>query len=196
MPPKAILAALRHVWLTLKPLDIPMAILGGIALAAWKYVRATKDVDLLLAAGPDDPQRLLEALWAAGIRSKRPGPATRIGRLELLQFLYEPPETFLDIQVDLLLARSDYHHQALARRVPLELPDLGVDLAVLACEDLILHKLLSERIIDQADTVALLRLNRQSLDLAYLRHWAAGLQVGPGLAEAWRAAWPGEPLPL
>jgi hypothetical protein len=33
MPAEAVLRALRHVWLTLEPLDLPMAVMGGIALA-------------------------------------------------------------------------------------------------------------------------------------------------------------------
>jgi hypothetical protein len=32
---KGIAESLAHVWTTLKTLDIPMAIMGGIALAAW-----------------------------------------------------------------------------------------------------------------------------------------------------------------
>ena len=42
MPADAVLRALRHVWLTLEPLDLPMAVMGGIALATWKIVRATR----------------------------------------------------------------------------------------------------------------------------------------------------------
>jgi hypothetical protein len=53
MPPEAILRALRQVWLALKPLDTPMAVMGGIALATWKYVRATQDIDLLILARLD-----------------------------------------------------------------------------------------------------------------------------------------------
>jgi hypothetical protein len=42
------LRTLQHVWLALKPLKIPVALMGGIALATWKYVRATRDIDLSL----------------------------------------------------------------------------------------------------------------------------------------------------
>jgi hypothetical protein len=58
-----------------------------------------------------------------------------------------------------------------------------------------LHKLLAERVIDLADTAALLRANRQSLDFAYLLKWAEQLHLVPALRQAWQAAWPDEPLP-
>ena len=43
---EAVIRTLRHVWVTLEPLELPMAVTGGIAMAAWKLVRATRDVDL------------------------------------------------------------------------------------------------------------------------------------------------------
>ena len=103
------------------------------------------------------------------------------------------PETLL--QVDVLLAATGYHRGALARRIPTRLPGLDIEVAVLACEDLMLHKLLADRPIDAVDTVALLHANRKSLDYAYLRKWADELHVTLSLDQAWRAAWPGEPLP-
>jgi hypothetical protein len=43
----AVLKALEHVWISLEPLHAPMAMMGGQALAAWRHVRAIRDVDLL-----------------------------------------------------------------------------------------------------------------------------------------------------
>jgi len=77
----------------------------------------------------------------------------------------------------------------------MRLPDLDIEIAVLACEDLILHKLLAERAIDLADIAALLRANRQSLDFTYLRGWSTRLELAPALGHAWHAAWPDEPMP-
>jgi hypothetical protein len=92
-------------------------------------------------------------------------------------------------------AESEYHGKALERRVPLRLPDLDVQVAVLTCEDLILHKLLAGRIIDRADAAALLRANRESLDLPYLLGWASQLNLASQLGEVWKEALPGERLP-
>jgi len=195
MPSETVLKVLRHVWLTLRGLNVPAAVMGGIALAAWKYVRATRDIDLLVSIAGRDMEHLITELRAAGIRSKGTSPVASLGQLTVVQLEYEPPETFMALQVDLLLAKSDYHEQALRRQVSTRLPDLDVEIGVLACEDLILHKLLAGRIIDRADAAALLRANRESLDLGYLRQWVENLDVATGFNEAWHEALPGEPLP-
>lgn len=43
-----LLNALSHVWRTLEAGQMKLAVMGDIALASWKYVRATRDVDLLV----------------------------------------------------------------------------------------------------------------------------------------------------
>jgi len=191
----AVLLSLRHVWLTLERLDVPAALAGGLALAVWKHARATRDVDLLISIEDEHVEELLASLRAAGIRPRRPQPVATLGKLEIIQLLYEPPETFVDLQVDLLLATADYPLEALRRRVPVQLPGLDVTIAVLTCEDLILHKLLAGRLIDRVDAAALLRANRPAVDLAYLLRWAGELNLMGDLAETWSEAFPGECLP-
>ncbi len=196
MPGDVVLRALRHVWLALEPLGVPVAVMGGMALAAWKHVRATKDIDLLLGIGENDPNHVLERLRAAEIRPKQDPPLTTVGGLQIVQLLYEPPDSFVDLQIDLFLAESDYHREALRRRVPTRLPGLDIEIAVLTCDDLILHKLLAGRIIDRADAAALLRANRESLQFDYLLRWTGSLELAPELTEVWNEAFPGEPLPV
>jgi len=191
MTADAVLRSLRHVWKTLDPLGLPMAVMGGLALATWKCVRATQDVDLLVGIGHRDLEGLLKLLRASAIRPKRDPPVTALGQLDIVQLLYEPPESFIDLQIDLLLARSGYHLESLARRVPTRLSD-GLQVAVLACEDMILHKLLAGRIIDRADAVSLLRANHNALELDYLAGWAAELGLLDELAGLWKESVPGE----
>ncbi|MBN1393553.1 MAG: nucleotidyl transferase AbiEii/AbiGii toxin family protein [Pirellulales bacterium] len=182
MPGNLVLQTLRHVWLAIKPLDVPMAAVGGIALAAWKHVRATKDIDLLLGVGADSLDAIIPRLAEAGIRQKRARLSIKLGQMELVQLFYEPPEAMIDMQIDLLLADSPYHKVALQRCVSATLPEMDVEIAVLSCEDLILHKLLAGRMIDLADASALLRANQNALDLEYLNRWAEALRVNDLLA--------------
>jgi hypothetical protein len=184
MPAELVLQTLQHVWRTLKPLDVPMAVIGGLALAAWKHVRATKDIDILLSIGAENLDSLLQQLRAAGIRPKRSPPVVDLDQWKLLQLIYEPPDAMMELQIDLLLGNSEYLQKALSRRITTTLPGIDDEIAVLACEDLILHKLLAGRMIDRADVVALLRMNRDVLDVAYLNHWADGLGVRSELDEA------------
>jgi hypothetical protein len=191
-----VVLALKHVWLTLEALNVPMAIMGGIALSAWKHPRATQDVDLLIGLEPNDELSVLQRLAAANIRAKRQPPIIALGKLRILQLLYQPPGTYLDLQIDLLLADCEYQKESLRRRNILRLPDLDISVAVLSCEDLILHKLLAGRILDRADAVTLVRANRASLDTGYLRHWSQVLALTTELAAIWGEAFPGESWPI
>lgn len=187
-----VVRALKHVWITLEALNVPMAVMGGIALSAWKYPRATQDVDLLIGLEEKKEELVLQKLAAAKIRSKRESPILTLGQLRIVQLLYEPPGTYLDLQIDLLLADCDYQREALRRRTIVHLPDLDIAVAVLSCEDLILLKLLAGRIVDRADAAMLLRANRATIDLQYLTHWSRELKLTKEISEIWEEAFPGE----
>jgi hypothetical protein len=190
-----VVSTLEHVWTVLARLQVPAALMGGLALSVWKHARSTRDVDILVDLSDVSLATLLTELKSANIRQKREGSLVRLGDLQLLQLLYEPPESFMDLQVDLLIVDSEYDRQALGRRVPAVLGFSAFRLFVLQCEDLILRKLLAGRLIDLADCAALLRANRSAVDFGYLSNWAERLDVLAGLQTAWGEAFPGESIP-
>jgi hypothetical protein len=195
MATEAVLKTLRHAWQVLQSQNVPAAVAGGIALATWRHVRATRDVDLLVSIDTCDLDELVHSFLSAGVRAKASGKPRLLGdNVEILELEYEPPGSFVDVKVDLLIARSDYQRTALSRRVAV--PELGNDLFVLSCEDLILHKLLAGRMIDLADAAALLRYNRPALDYQYLSLWLDRLKLQTAFGEVWEEAWPGQPLPI
>jgi hypothetical protein len=172
-----------------------MAVMGGIAVAAWQQVRATQDVDLLIELGDIDTTAVVRRLADASIRAKRTPPILTIGDLRILQCLYEPPGSFVEIQIDLLFADSEFHRSVLQRKSPARLPGVEHDVAVVACEDLILFKLLAGRVLDRVDAAALLRANRHEMEWRYLKHWTEKLALASALAEIWDEAFPGEKPP-
>ena len=66
-----LLEALSRAWRALDRLGLPMALMGGLAVAVWKHVRATRDVDLLVGIGPANPEELLRQLAGTDLRAKR-----------------------------------------------------------------------------------------------------------------------------
>jgi hypothetical protein len=188
----AVTDALNHVWALLESLNLRMALMGGLAVAVWKHPRNTRDIDILVDLRDGNLDALIEAMKKASIGSKRQPPVLLVGDQRVIQLLYPAPGTFLDIQIDVLLADSAYQKEALARAKPATL-DGEREIAVLSCEDLIIHKLLAGRIIDGADVAALLRANRAGLDLAYLRGWLGRLNLLPQLETIWQEAFPSEP---
>src|SRR5262245_57100317 len=117
------------------------------------------------------------------------------GTMQILQLEFDPPQAFVSISVDVLLVDCAYGREALKRRVPLRLPGIERELQVLSCEDVLLHKLIAGRMIDRSDAAALVRANRQTLDIAYVTLWARHLGVESELAEIWKEACPGEQRP-
>jgi hypothetical protein len=190
MPAEEVVATLRQAWDILYDLHVPAALMGGLALAHWGHIRSTQDVDLLIALSDARPQTLLARLSAAGFRSKRRDPLVRLDDAAFIQLFYEPPGAVLEIQIDLLLAESEFHRQAVDRRVTLPDSALGFQVDVVSCEDLIILKLIAGRIIDRLDAGELLKANRDLLDLTYLRAWAARLRLERVLAEVWADVFP------
>ena len=74
MVARAILATLRHVWLTLEPTNCPRALMGGPSLPLWKQVRSTRDVDLLIGLEHTTPDAVVAVLRQAGIRTRHNPP--------------------------------------------------------------------------------------------------------------------------
>lgn len=150
MANKVVLAALQHVWATLEPTHCPRALIGGLSLSFWKHVRSTQDVDLLIDPAPFGIEPILDLLKQAGVQTKRQPPVVDLGSVRVVQLLYEPKDAFMDVQIDLLLAESAFHREALARRVPVRLNDVEFELFTLSCEDLLILKMSAGRIIDRA----------------------------------------------
>lgn len=195
MAAEMLIKALQAIWNALRSMDIRAAVMGGLAMSLWKYPRATRDVDLLIGIDAGQLKKILPQLQELGIRSKHTPPIISLGRSNIVQMLYEPPDAFMEVQIDLLLAETDYNQAALERRIFTKLLDIPMEIAVLTCEDLILHKLMAGRIIDRADVAALLKFNLASLDRNYLAHWVKQLQLTAGSALIWGEALPDEPLP-
>jgi hypothetical protein len=77
MPGEIVSGVLRHVWTTLEPLGHPMALMGGMSLAAWNRIRATQDVDLLIGLRRDAVQPLIDRLGQRGYPAQEKSAAHR-----------------------------------------------------------------------------------------------------------------------
>jgi hypothetical protein len=192
---EAALATLDHIWGVLAPLGHPLAVMGGISLAAWNHIRATRDVDLLIAVDQSAIDPVFNALRSNGCRPKKSPPIVTVGEHHFVQFLYTPPGEFYDVQFDLLLAESELQKSAIARRVRRDVLGVGRPIEVLNCDDLILFKLVAGRLIDRADAAMLLRENREAIDFDYFLSWVAHLDLTKDFAESWREAYPDEDPP-
>jgi hypothetical protein len=191
----AVVQTLQHACRSLDSIGIEYAVMGGISVSVRGHIRSTRDVDLLISANESDAIRLIDQLKAVGLRSIRHPPVLVLDETRLVSFEYEPPESFVTLRVDMILVTTEFQKIAISRRTLEDLPWLGGEVYVLACEDLIVHKLLAGRVIDRADAAALLRINRDTLDLKHLTTWIARLSLRAEFAEVWDEAYPGEVPP-
>jgi hypothetical protein len=195
MPGEGVLSALRHAWIALEPLNLPMAVIGGVALSAWNHARYTRDADLLIGIDQSNVNDILRTMTDAGFHFRHSPPVLQIDDQQLIQFKFTPPDGVWPFQIDLLFAGSEYQTTALARRTAQEIPGLDYPVQVLRPDDLILLKLYAGRVIDRADAAMLLRENRDAIDFGYLNGWIKRLALPSEFAEIWREAFPDEPNP-
>lgn len=145
-------------------LGIPSAVIGGLAVAIWGEPRLTRDIELKVALGREDTDRLLDAL-PADWRPLAEDPAQAFERFGVLFLL-----TAEGLRFDLLLAENTFDHEAIerGRKVAIE---PGVELVACSAEDLIIYKLVSTRPQDHADAQRVVTRQGDALDDAYVEAW-------------------------
>lgn len=154
-------------------LEIPYAIMGGIAVGVHGIPRPTHDLDFKISI---ERHRLPELYAAAEELGYSVPEAFAAGWVDLVA---EMPLVRVrqwvegkTIDIDIFLAESAFQESVLARRVRMEI-DAGVAWVVSA-EDLILLKLIASRPRDIGDIFDVF-LAQGQLDEEYLRKWAAEL---------------------
>jgi hypothetical protein len=168
---------------TIERAGIAWYITGSEALAFYGSPRQTMDVDVVLEASRADLDEIARVFEG------------RCYYAEPLRFGDRLMASLVDRQgagkLDLIVRDPDaWARMAMARRRRWTHPAWG-PVWVSSLEDLILAKLewsggTSE--LQLRDCAALLRMNREVLDAAYLAEWAAALHVEPELRQAREAA--------
>ncbi len=179
-------AALLPVVDVLGSLDVPCYITGSVASSYTGVARATQDADLVADLRIAHAMAFVKALEESYyVSDERVFAAVRKRKSFNLIHL----ETAFKVDV-FVLPDDAFAHQTMARRVRLEIPEIHRALDFCAPEDIVLNKLrwyeMGNRASDRQwyDLQGTLRLQREQLDLAYLRQWAREL----GLDEVFRQA--------
>jgi len=160
---------------------IPFMLTGSLAAAYYGTPRATQDVDLIIEPQPENLQRLLDNLGAAGLYVDREAAyeALQAGG----QFNTIDPTS--GWKADLIFRKArEFSRTEFERRQPSEL--FGIEVALTTLEDLIIAKLewsqMGDSDLQRRDIRELLEIAGPSLDSRYLHDWIERL----GLVRAWR----------
>lgn len=162
MTPNEVAAWEVHRVLT--DLEVPYAIIGGIAVQYWGEARFTQDVDLTVMLPVDEQNNLLQAI-VEHLTPRLPDALefARRNRILLVQ-------TIDGFPIDISLALPGYEDEVMKRRVEYVL-DQDKVVHVCSAEDLILHKAVAGRPQDLRDIEGIVIRQGTKLDLTYLRHW-------------------------
>ena len=146
--------ALRKVVAALDRLGVPHALIGGLAVAARGAVRATQDVDLIVALPVQEAPSLERSLRDAGFqatfyRGAADDPIAGVLRLAI-------PVAGTEIKCDVLFASREWQTRAVRNATSIDLGSFVVRVAQPA--DLFLLKLYAGGPQDLIDAAQLLKL--------------------------------------
>jgi hypothetical protein len=150
--------ALRKVVAARDRLEIPHALIGGLAVAARGAVRATQDVDLIVALPVQEASSLEQSLRENGSQAKfyrgaADDPIPGVIRLMI-------PVAGAEVKCDVLLASRDWQTRAVRNATSVDLGSFVVRVAQPA--DLFLLKLYAGGPQDLIDAAQLLNLQSSS----------------------------------
>jgi len=150
--------ALRKILSVLENLEVPYALIGGLALAFYEVVRATKDLDLLILLSPADMAKLAGQLTAhelpASARKGAPGDPV-VGVV-----VVQVPVGGGQLTCDLLLSSARWQSEAVRNARTFEVE--GLPVRVVQPSDLFLLKLHAGGPQDLLDASRLLQLQDEA----------------------------------
>lgn len=155
---------------------------GGVATLAHGEPRFTADADIVIAPSPEQLERFV------GLLSKSDTYVNREAASEALRerTMFNIIDTRSGWKADLMLLKGDaFSRKEFDRRRPILA--LGVRVTGVSPEDLVLSKLSWQKKSSSEkqlrDVAGILRIQRDALDLEYLRRWAKELDVEETLEE-------------
>jgi len=173
---EAVLADLAR---RLQKAGIEYMVIGGLANAVWGSPRSTIDIDCTVVLDPSRAGDLLETLGPT-YQSRTNDPEDFVNRTRVLPLRHRD-----GVQIDLIFAMLPFEEEAVHRAV--EVAVKGIPVRFCTPEDLVLHKIVSQRERDRQDVEDILRRRRSTLHRSYLDprvHELAVLLERPQL-EAW-----------
>jgi hypothetical protein len=179
---KGIERVAREIVDFLNLLKIDYAIVGGFAVRVHALPRPTWDLDVVVNLTPERLNALIQKADDEGYDiddAVKTGWRDSVRGMPTIKFRMFEPEGKVD--VDIFLAETSYLQSVIKRRKLMNAE--GMEAYFLSVEDLLLMKLMANRRKDQADVDDILFVQGH-LDVAYLRKWAADLDVQELLEDA------------
>lgn len=152
---------------------IPYMVIGGQAVLIYGRPRLTRDIDITLGIDVNDfaiVERVCKKLKLKMLPEKPEDFAKETRMLPA-----EEPKS--GIRVDFIFSFSEYESQAIKRAKRVNINNYPVKFA--SCEDVIIHKLVAGRAIDEEDVKSILVRHRSEIDMGYVKGWLEKFEAMP-----------------
>jgi hypothetical protein len=159
--------------------NVPYMIIGGIANAVWGEPRSTIDIDATIWLEEENIDRIIPLM--SGLFHPLIQDYSRFVRDTNVL----PLESRDGVRVDLIFGRLPYEYDAIQRAVVVDIE--GVPVRFCTPEDLILHKIISDRQKDINDAHGVAVRRMKSLDLSYLEPRILELSNTMEKSEIWES---------
>ena len=144
---------------------IPYMIIGGQAVLLYGTPRLTRDIDITLGVDTDKFSLIEKVCRKLKLKILPEDPIDFARTTKVL-----PAEDVkLRIRVDFIFSFTQYEAQAVKRSKRVLINGYPVKFA--SCEDIIIHKMLAARAIDEEDIKNILIKNKNSIDVRYIKKW-------------------------
>jgi predicted nucleotidyltransferase len=144
---------------------IPYMLIGGQAVLIYGRPRLTQDIDITLGIDTDKFQIIENVCKKLGLKILPENPETFANETKVLP----AEDSKSKIRLDFIFSFSLYEAQAIERAKKITIDNYPVKFA--SCEDVIIHKMVAGRVIDEEDVKSILVKNKNSIDLKYTRKW-------------------------
>jgi len=144
---------------------IPYMIIGGQAVLLYGRPRLTRDIDITLGVDTDELESI--EILCKKLKLRILVENARDFAQDTKVLPTEEPNS--RVRVDFIFSFTPYEAQAIknANKVSME----GYPVKFASCEDLIIHKMVAGRAIDEEDVKSVLAGNRDTLDFRYIEKW-------------------------
>jgi predicted nucleotidyltransferase len=140
-------------------------IIGGQAMLVYGRPRLTRDIDITLGIDADDFALVEKACKKLKLKMLHENPEAFAKETRVLPA--EEPKS--KIRVDFIFSFTPYEAQAIKRAKRINIDDYKVKFA--SCEDVIIHKIVAGRAIDEEDIKSILAKNKDATDFKYIEKW-------------------------
>jgi len=179
---KSLESALIAICRFLKQQNIPYMVIGGMANAVWGEPRATLDIDITIWVEDAKIQNLIQSL-TPDFKLLPENPREFISKTRVL-----PIATQTNTRIDLLFGMLRFEESAISRAIEKDIH--GTPVRFCTSEDLILHKIISDREKDLHDAKNIIAHQKNKLDIVYLEpriKELAEILEKPEILEKWEA---------